>query len=292
MPTLSDHTSLLNVLIALGHRTPDLKHPLEDHGYTLDRIGMKIDFPDGELNPDITFKSHARNRLLIIEAKSGGINNEQAKRYKALTPDHISRLGLTTLPATNLTTQVCYACLSKNIDKVLDNEQRHQHGFPIIVFSGSTLRKVEQSESFDDPELQQLFSDGVTFDCEPSYFNYPFGPDDTKGWIAYCVLSKLAEFWAREKKRFTEIDLMRECHPLIEYLGKKEQKIIHRVVHGVLEEVNDNDLPRLTIKKHKNQEWEIITFIFTKINAKSLMDMATRFDTKPDYDDLEKWASP
>ena len=47
MATLSDHTKLVNLLITLAHKTPDLKSPLNQIGYDLEHIGLKITFTDG-----------------------------------------------------------------------------------------------------------------------------------------------------------------------------------------------------------------------------------------------------
>ena len=289
MPTLSEHTKLINLLISLSHRTPDLDYPLEKRGYSLDRIGINIVLPKGQLNPDVSFKSHKQNHLLLVEAKSGGVDNEQAKKYGSLTADDISKRGLTTLPATNLAFQVCYVCLSKNKREVLENEKRMNWGFPILVFDGSSLKKEITDAAFIDKDLENLFSAGVKFNREPSYTHYPFDNSDTKGWIAYCIISKLAEFWAKETRRFSENELVRACHPLIEYLGRKERNAIRRTTHLFLVELNDKEFSRLEIKPHRNQEWELLNFVLTKKHSESLMMMADDFDKKEDFADMREF---
>ena len=197
MPTLSEHTRLVNILITLGIRTPDFGHPLEDIGYTLDRLGPTAVLPDkSSVQPDVTFKSHEKKHLLMSEAKSGGIDNAQAEGFKKITPEIISSQGLTSLPASGLTSELCYACSSGNKETALRNEKEHHHGFPILVYESNVLRKDGATSAFQDGRLENLFAKGVVFAKPPPHNNYPFGEGDTKGWIAFHVLAAISELQA------------------------------------------------------------------------------------------------
>ena len=288
--TLSDHTKLVNLLISLAHKTPDLKSPLNDVGYTLDHIGLKVVFSDGkELNPDISFKSHKANRLLLSEAKSGGVDNEQAKKYKALAPDDISRRGLTTLPAVGLSVETCYFCTSANRASVLANEAKHQWGFPIITFDGTSLKKERTNAKFRDEALEALFTEGITFDHEPTYAFYPFGEGDSEGWIVESVLWKLAVLATQGKTKFTEDQLVNECHPLIGYFGREEKKYVRRITHSALDLINKSGSQRFSIKPLKGQEWQIVKFSLGKFTKRYITFLADSFDKKGKFEDLTKW---
>ncbi|MBI3859503.1 MAG: hypothetical protein HY296_04600 [Thaumarchaeota archaeon] len=292
MSTLSEHTRLVNILITLGLRTPDFGHPLEDVGYTLDRIGPTVVLPDStSVQPDLTFKSHERNRLLVAEAKSGGVDNAQAASFKQLTPDILSSQGITTLPATNLSFETCYACSSTNRDVVFQNEAQNHHGFPILVYEDETLKKGNGSSAFQDGLLENLFSRGVTFSRPPSFSNYPFGEGDGKGWIAFQVLAAISELEALGKGTFTEKDLMVKTHPLLGYMDPKARQYIHRVISDVLNTLNlREEDERFVIKKLHNQEWQVVKFRRTKQVAQMLMQIADEFDQKPDYEDLTSYS--
>ncbi|MGH2637913.1 MAG: hypothetical protein ACRDF4_01285, partial [Rhabdochlamydiaceae bacterium] len=178
-----------------------------------------------------------------MEAKSGGIEEKQAERYRTLSPNDILARGLTTLPADNLKLQVCYVCTSGNHEKLLENERKYNLGFPILVFDGSALREsIEIKNVFVSEQLEQLFRVGVIFDKELSNYNYPFGEGDNKAWIAFCLFSTLAQFYGLGKKIFSEIELVRETHPLFEYISSDEKKGIRRTTHDVMEQLNRQDM--------------------------------------------------
>lgn len=284
---LSQHTKLINALITLGHRTPDFKHPLEDIGYTIDFIGLRIVLQTGELRSDISFKSHKENTLVLMEAKSGGIEVKQAERYRTLSPNDISIRGLTSLPADNLKVQVCYVCTSGNHEKLLENEEKYHLGFPILVFNGTSLRKSREIKNvFVSEQLEELFDIGVTFDKELSNYYYPFGEGDNKAWIAFCILCTMAQFYGSGKKIFYEIELVRETHPLFEYISSDEKKSIRRTTRDVLDQLNKQDMVNFKIKRLEDQKWEIIDFRYTKSMQRFLMSVASIFETRAGYADI------
>jgi hypothetical protein len=288
VPTLSEHTRLINVLITLGVRTPDFGHPLEDIGYTLDRIGPTVVLPDStKVQPDLAFKSHERNHLLLSEAKSGGIDDGQAGHLKQVTPQMISSQGLTSLPAPNLSFEACYACGGGNKTVVFRNEAEKHYGFPILVYEGGSLRKGADSGAFIDRPLDDLFSTGVAFLKPPPTHHYPFGEGDSKGWIAFQVLAAISEIVALGKTTFTETELMRKTHPLLEYMDARARQYIHRVIADVLNTLNlREDDDRFVIKRLRSQEWQVVKFRRTKLVAEMLMGIADEFDGRPDYADL------
>ncbi len=288
MITLSNHTRLVNLLLALSRHTPDLDHPLDNIGYSLEHVGLRIVLPVGNpLVPDLSFRSANPNELLLIEAKSGGVNNEQARKYASLDPVEISKRGLTSLEAMGLSVQVCYAVTAMNRDKVLENEKRYRLGFPIITFQNNLVAREPKSSPFKNPKLEKFFSDGVKFRRNPSTEVFPFSADDSRGWIAFSVASKLIELNAVGISRFTELDLTRRCHPLMGYFSRENEAEIRSVVHKTLTSLRDIGSTRLVIRSLSNQEWEISTFRRVKSVRKMLMDLAEKLDSEPG--DLRKF---
>ncbi len=94
---LSEHTLLINNAICLARKQNCINNILSDNGYDLDYIGPRIPVSDGEVVPDVTFKSTIENLLLIIECKSGSIDYSQALRYKNLTEEDIITSNITSL---------------------------------------------------------------------------------------------------------------------------------------------------------------------------------------------------
>ncbi|QQG48870.1 MAG: hypothetical protein HY247_00680 [archaeon] len=251
-------------------------------GYSLERIGMKIALPLGEpLVPDLSFKNANPNELLLIEAKSGGVDSEQGKKYSKLQPLDISKKGLTSLDAKDLSIQVCYACTASNKQKVLENEKRNKLGFPIIAFENNRIVKEPSSALFKNHKLEKFFSAGVSFERSPSTDVYPFSADDSRGWIAFYVMAKLVELHAVGKTRFSEKDLMLKCHPLISYFSNEHQGEVHSVVHKALVSIVEIGSTRVQIRSVGNQEWEITKFHRVKSVRKMLMDLAEKLDSEP-----------
>jgi len=294
MPTLSDHTRLLNLLITLAYKTPDLPFPLFNLGYSLEHIGPRIVFSEAKLtlNPDLAFKSDARNEVLLVEAKSGGIDNKQAAKYKALAPDDISRRNLTSLPAENLKVEVCYVCLFQNRLEVLANEGKYYWGFPIIFFDGKSLRKDASSGKFRDERLEGLFSTGVTIEREPPNTYYPFGQGDSQLWISFCVLSQLMEMYAIGKREVTEDGVIKACHPLLGYCFKDERNFVKQITHTALESISKSGSLRYTIKSLGGQKWQLVKMTLGKNSESFIAKFSEEFDKKPDIrkiEDLTKW---
>ncbi len=294
MPTLSDHTRLLNLLITLAYKTPDLPSPLFDIGYSLEHIGTKIAFPSDAvvLSPDLQFKSDAATTILFCEAKSGGIENGQAKKYKFLTPDIISSRNLTTLPAQNLKVETCYVCLFENRLDVLANEGLYRWGFPIIFFDGKTLKKDESTGNFNDPSLNKVFSKGITISREPPNTFYPFGQGDSQGWIAYCVLTQLLESWAMGVREVTEDDLIRNSHRFFGYCFQDERNFVKRITHTALESISKSGSLRYTIKPLGNQRWQLVKMTLGKNSEGFVAKFCDEFDKRPDdrqTADLTEW---
>jgi hypothetical protein len=294
MPTLSHHTRLVNLLITLALKTPDLKSPLSDLGYSLEHIGPKIVFSDNTvLTPDISFMSREKNSVLVCEAKAGGIDNDQAKKYKLLKPEDISRRALTALPAENLKVEVCYFCLLENRLEVLANEGKNRWGFPIIFFDGRSLKKDVSSGRFQDQRLEELFSRGVTIEREPPNTFYPFGSGDSQGWIAFCILYELMKLWALNKREITEDELIRSCHPLLGYCFRDERNFVKKITHVALESISKSGSLRYVIKPLGNQRWQLVKMTLGKNSERFITFLADGLDKRPDerqIDDLMKWA--
>jgi hypothetical protein len=290
MATLSDHTRLINLLITLAHKTPDLKSPLNQLGYDLEHIGLKIAFADGTgLDPDLSFKSHKRTALLLAEAKSGGVDNEQAKKYKALTPNDISRLGLTDLPAPNLSIQVFYACTKANRDMVMANEAKFHWGFPILTFDGKVLKKEEESAPFQDEEIERLFSTGVGFDHEPPLTFFPFGEGDSDGWVVLSVLYELAVLWTRQETTFTPDQLLRQCHRLFGYFDKEEKRRLLGITKSALDKINKSGSTRFAVRPLRGDKWQIVKFSIGRLGKNAITFLADSFDQKRPTMDLQKF---
>ena len=262
---------------------------MNDIGYELEYIGLKVTFPDGkEVRPDLSFKSHQANTLLLGEAKSGGVDNEQASRYKALTPELISTLGLTKLPAPKLNLDVFYACTKANRESVMANEARHQWGFPILSFDGTILKKEKTNARFKDPAVEKLFADGITFDHELTCAFYPFGEGDSDGYIVSSVLMRLAFMWTQGQNRFTVEGLVEECHPLMGYFDRSEKIRVFAVVRSLLTDISRAGNRRFVIRPIRGSEWQIDAFAAGRFARRLIMGFADTFDHRDRVADLER----
>ena len=241
------------------------------------------------MNPDLSFKSHRRTALLLAEAKSGGVDNVQAKKYKALTPNDISKLGLTDLPAPNLSDQVFYACTKANRDMVMANEAKYQWGFPILTFDGKMLKKEEKSAPFQDEEVERLFSDGVGFDHDPPLAFFPFGVGDSDGWVVLSVLYELAVFWTRQQTIFTPDQLLRECHPFVGYFDRDQKRRFLGITKAALDKISKSGNTRFSIKPLRGDHWQIVKFSVGKLAKNAITFLADSFDKRGPTMDLQKF---
>gem|GEM_PF-4565177 len=226
--------------------------------------------------------------MLLAEAKSGSIDNDQASRYKAVTPEVISKLGLTKLPYPNLALDVFYTCTSANREAVMANEAKYRWGFPILTFDGSVLKKEKTSAKFKDPAVEKLFADGIKFDHELTYAFYPFGEGDSDGWIVTSILMRLAFLWTQGQHRFTPEDVVKGCHPLLGYFDRDERRHVLAVTRSALTEISKSGNRRFVIRPLRGQEWQIDAFSTGKYARRFIALLADTFDHKVRTDDLER----
>lgn len=96
----------------------------------------------------------------------------------------------------------------------------------------------------------------------------------------------MAQFYGSGKKIFYEIELVRETHPLFEYISSDEKKSIRRTTRDVLDQLNKQDMVNFKIKRLEDQKWEIIDFRYTKSMQRFLMSVASIFETRAGYADI------
>lgn len=258
-------------------------------GYDLESIGLRVVLSDGELRPDISFKSHKSNILLLGEVKGGGVDNVQAKKYKALKPDDISKQGLTTLPAPNLQLDVFYACTSENRESVMNNEAKHAWRFPILTFDGGTLKKERTNARFKDPDVESLFSEGVTLDHELTYSYYPFGEGDTIGWIAQSLLYTIGVLWTQNERIFSTERLVVASHPLLGFFGKDERRQLFAITRSVLMKISTSPNVHVSVKPLRGEKWQIDRFVIGKYMRKYISLLADSLDAPKQYVDLQRY---
>lgn len=91
----------LNAIVALSKRIAGWPSTLADHGYTLERLELKIKKPDPtrkgvtiEVTPDILFLADAKNQSFIVELKSGTHQGfAQLDKMVGVTPIELVRYG-------------------------------------------------------------------------------------------------------------------------------------------------------------------------------------------------------
>jgi hypothetical protein len=220
--------------------------------------------------PDIFVESVRDNTLLIIEAKGGGVDPEQADRYSELTPERISNTALSKISPKQLKIEICYACTKDNLKDVLSYKKKaasqgKQFNFPIVYLDGLTFRYEENSYPFQEENLKRCFSQAITFKREPSDKNFPFGEGDSGYWIAQCLIgAMIRKFDATRNengKRFKREELMRASHPLFDSFGDDEHDVISKATYKVLHRLANppEDLENiLPVKQYDNDYWQVL----------------------------------
>jgi hypothetical protein len=244
----------MNAIICLTRKQSGVPGPLFEHGYQLECIGLKFSNRVGEtVNPDLSLKGDSERTLLLVDCKSGGVKESQARTYANLSPDDVVAANITSLDSKNLILDITFVGMSKNEKKLLYAEAKNRYGLPVVIFEGLFMQK-RGSNSFRNKRLDDLFQQGIKFRGKIPTDFYPFSADDLDSYILNEIAPILFEMH-RKSLEFTVDDILREAHQFFDYLDNEEKDTLKGRIGWILRLiVQDQDLRFLLSKQKK---WKI-----------------------------------
>lgn len=240
--TLHPHTILLNYVIGLCKGNKNWASTLRDLHYDVEIIEQSIRTSSGQLvKPDIIKVSKRNNHALIIDCKSGSVDNEQMQRYGTLRREELLRW--VDVPSTDLLTfDVCIADLEINHGKIAPNIS-----FPIITFSRNAITR---SNSFSIQSLNQAFSNPIDITgMIPPLDYYPFSENDSDFVIVPRILRTIVSLTMKRargaqsvlnEEYFETDDVLKHIHPLWKSLSEEHKNILREKIKDILRRLIHN----------------------------------------------------
>jgi len=150
---------------------------------------------DRKLPIDLICASPDTNHALCFEAKSATLHEDQVRRYQALTPLNLLRLGALppTIQSARLTHDVAYVADRAGTASLLRQFAAIDTILPLVA--GDEERFDLAQGSFGQPAVQRLFADGILVDARawPRHF-VPFKSDSPIEEMVPGVVQALAAF--------------------------------------------------------------------------------------------------
>jgi hypothetical protein len=236
----SNHTLLINAVIAMCKENSNWIHPLADLGFEVRLIEqtMSLTGGTGSIKPDVVVTSNRHLHALLFDCKGGrNVDEKQADRYRKVTPEDILRWIAIWRPE-RLAHDVCFLSLESNrvdrTDKFKD--------FPLLVLSEQSLRKIG---SFSNSHVEKKFQQPISIEKEmkqPMSY-YPFSDQDDQAVILPFVLRAIVAH-LMDKRRGGNVEvneamldneeMMRKLHPMWQLISLEQQRVIRTKVRDIL----------------------------------------------------------
>lgn len=237
---LSSHTRLMNLIINLSIKNRICDPILYNNNYELDSIELEFNKMDGEkISIDLLLKNGVLNKLLFIECKDGGLETDQANRYRTLSASDILNAKITNLSG-KIGHEIVYMGTKNKKDKLLRDIQNGSYTFPVIIDHESKISL--EFNSFACELLQDIFTNngGVKITRFSNEY-YPFGKDDSDAYILSRLWPALVKY-AVQGKEFDVEDLLMETHRSYNLIDKPSIKELKSRIGNILSELSKGDL--------------------------------------------------
>lgn len=230
----------MNLIINLSTKNRLCEPILYKNNYVLDTIELKFNKLDGkEISADILLKNTQLNNLFFVECKDGGLELDQANRYESMTKEDIANAKIATLNG-DVNHEIAYIGTETKKDKLISDIEKNSFNFPILVDKGSKI--ALEYNKFNCELLEKIFTNNGGVDVQNfSIFQYPFGKDDSDAHILSRLVPALLKYMAIGEE-FDPEDLLRETHPLFEYVDRPSTKELVGKIARIIDKLSKNEL--------------------------------------------------
>lgn len=256
----SKNIRLLNSIIGMCKSDKKWPNYLFREGYAV--FGIEVPFKNANGNtvePDLVISSAVRNNAMLLESKTGSIEEEQARHYSSVTRDDVvDKLFINTPDRNTFSFDIPYLCFSDNKGIVQTGLDKLSLPFPIVEVADTYIKLVHNKLSV--PPINEAFKNGFRIEINRipmGYYN--FDDTSTDGEIAPHVIQTLVSFAARSEPVFTEEKLAKEAvGSLWDILQPQKQGRIKKRIKTVLRKARSGELSKfLTRIRPDRSQWRI-----------------------------------
>ncbi len=256
----SNHTKLINLGIFLGKENDIINPILLRQGYPIKHIGLKIPIPgykpseEAQISPapDCGFSSNIRNCVLFLEAKGGGISdNEQFEKYRYIQDNPLNLLATrNNFEVVAKELLIDFGVLCSDIVKIMDSHGREPIPFPILHYDEAGKQLILNrfnSVEFRNKEITAIFNSPLLIPRLPLIF-IPFGPNDyNENWpyLAKNLLLILMKYSLKLEKnqRLPSIDvILRKEFPILNLMSDVEFHELLTIIEKILRKIFPDEI--------------------------------------------------
>ena len=273
---LSDHTILINIIIGLSYNNiPNWNNVLWKLGYEISAIEPKIPLSaEKNSNPDVILYSKKHNHIIIVDCKSKTLKEEQTEKYVKLkeNPSILITYGYAPTPPNDddINGDVTFVSFHnlQNIKLITSNNIPTM----FVIKEENIIKKIERTGCFTIEDLNNIFP--ISINSKPPYYLYPFDLEDYDLFKQH-ILHKLIKY-ALETKEFTLDELLRDIHPMWDYIHTEKRKAFRNKARDILKDLTKSKELKDYLKTKRISRSVSKWYINTKDKHKSLQTFISR----------------
>ncbi|WP_423792097.1 hypothetical protein ACPB8Q_05060 [Methanocaldococcus indicus] len=261
MAGLSDHTKLMNIILALSSKNiRNWTNKFWEMGYNIasiePNIGLSFEGNNKTSNPDILLFSNRYKHFVIIDCKSRTLKDEQTKKYIELKKKPEIIPTYVSVNVDNPEKIIADCTFVSFYEEICNNDLVKSERIPILhVIKQNNTEKVEKIElkvgNFQNGNLNRIFPIHINAYIPNHLYPFDLYKEDFPAFVEY-VLREIIKFaWSNE--RFSEEDLLKNVHKYWDYIDREKKKVFKRKARYILVKLRDGKLKDYL--KKENNKW-------------------------------------
>lgn len=246
-PQASDHTILVNSVIAMLTPNQGWPSPLSDMGYKLRMIEGVFNIGTqgrNPCNPDVISVNEPNSNVMLLECKGGkNVKQKQLERYLLVSPDDLEKLITVENPSA-LSTNIVYVCrriddfkksMSLTLQKIRKegNVGKIPDDIDIMEVARSKI-KIHTTNS-NKWSIEFIAGIPISEGTLPHSF-YPFSEDDNPEYILGEVVRSIIHIYLKSSLTPNEVvitvdEVVQDVFDIYAYISQTQIRILKKSVN-------------------------------------------------------------
>ncbi|MCQ6254741.1 hypothetical protein [Methanocaldococcus sp.] len=263
MGELSDHTKLMNIVLALSsEKIQGWPNEFWKVGYNKIYIepNIRISFNGRDnktSNPDILLFSSEYKHFVIIDCKSRTLKDEQTQKYIELKKNPKIIPAYVPISVSNPQNIISDCSFVSFYEDICNNSLVISENIPILhVIKQNDSEIVEKIElkvgHFQNSKLNSVFPISINAPIPNHLYPFDIHKEDWPAFVEY-VLRELIRF-AINNQKFNEEMLLKNAHKYWDYIDSDKKKSLKKRVRYILVKLRDGKLKNYLKKEKENKE--------------------------------------
>lgn len=235
--------------------------PFVEHEYEITGLEHGIETSvDGEIRtpvPELISTSTKVQHCVLLEAKSGSVNDRQAKAYKAITTGQIIIQGLATagLDESKARLDVIYITSQSNSARLSADLGRAGVDFPLIEHDDTYFKLIEGTT--EHSQMREVFEAGIEIveAAWPTHF-VRCDRDSSEGVLAALCMQKLISILYRKGEAEVE-QIAAESIDLWDLRGQSDQSRLKNKLASLISEAEVSELKGQLVRIRPHRRWRL-----------------------------------